>query len=204
LEADILATYSDGSAGIVLSSCDAGALAVVNADLAASNLPKTSVFVPLLAELIEQMRDRHRAAETAYCGEPMVVQLPAEAGGAAGLRILGPGDAAADAAGRYGELADEAVGAVWRWAAPAAPGVYRVERDGATVFAMAVDIPAEESRLDSLPPEVLTSRLAAGRPAVYRGMIDEGQRRDDSWKWFATACVACILGEISALLVFRT
>ena len=58
LEADVLATYNDGSAGIVLTSSDAGALAVINADLAASNLPKTSAFVPLLAELVEQMLDR--------------------------------------------------------------------------------------------------------------------------------------------------
>ncbi len=69
---------------------------------------------------------------------------------------------------------------------------------------MAVNIPAEESQLDVLPASVLTGRLAAGRTAAYHGTIDEGQRRDDFWKWFAVACVVCILGEISALLVFRT
>jgi hypothetical protein len=200
-------TYNDGSAGIVLCSSDAGVLAVVNADLAASNLPKTSAFVPLLAELVEQMLDRHRAADSALCGEPLVAHLPAETGAAAGLCVRGPNDRGPDSnAGRYGELADEAVGVAWRWTATGPPGIYRVERDGspAPVFSMAVNIPAEESQLDVLPPDVLTSRLAAGRTVVYHGIIDEGQQRDDFWKWFAVACVVCILGEVSALLIFRT
>ncbi len=90
VDADVLAGYNDGSAGMVLSSSDAGGLAVINADLAASNLPKTSAFVPLLAELVEQMLDRRRAADSAVCGEPLVALCPAEAGMAAGLRIRGP------------------------------------------------------------------------------------------------------------------
>ena len=104
----------------------------------------------------------------------------------------------------YGELVDEAAGAVWRWTSPGPPGVYRVERDGATVFAIAANIPAEESQLEVLPPDVLTGRLAAGHAAAYHGAIDESQQHDDFWKWFAVACVVCILGEISALLIFRT
>ena len=103
-----------------------------------------------------------------------------------------------------GELVDEAAGVVWRWTAPGPPGVYRVERDDAPAFAMAVNIPDEESQLDVLSSDVLTGRLAAGRTAVYRGAADEGQRRDDFWKWFAVACVGCVLGEIGALIVFRT
>lgn len=216
LETDVLAAYNDGSAGIVLCSSDAGALAVVNADLAASNLPKTSAFVPLLAELVEQMLDRHHGADSALCGEPLVAHLPAETGAATALRVRGPNDTGPDSnVGRYGELADEAVGVAWRWTAPGPPGVYRVEHDGAPapVFSMAVNIPAEESQLESLfdesspnalSPDVLASRLAANRTVVYHGIIDEGQQRDDFWKWFAVACVVCILGEVSALLIFRT
>jgi hypothetical protein len=213
VDADVLAGYSDGSAGIVLCSCDAGALAVINADLAASNLPKTPAFVPLLSELIEQMLDRGRATDATLCGEPLVAPLPSEAGMAAGLRIRGPENAAANDrrqessptnGGGYGELVDEAAGAVWHWANPGPPGVYRVERDGATVFALAANIPAEESQLEVLPAEVLTSRLAAGHAAAYHGAVDQSQQHDDSWKWFAVACVACILGEMSTLLIFRT
>jgi hypothetical protein len=82
--------------------------------------------------------------------------------------------------------------------------VYRVQRGGTTVFALAVDIPAEESQLDSLPADVFTQRLAAGRDVGYRGAGGEGDRRDDLWKWLAAACVLCLLGEVGALLAFRT
>jgi len=213
VEADVLAGYNDGSAGIVLCSSGAGALAVINADLAASNLPKTSAFVPLLSELVEQMLDRRRAADSTICGELLVAPLPSEAGAAAGLRIRGPENAATGDrrlespptnGGGCGELVDEAAGAVWRWTSPGPPGVYRVERDGATVFALSANIPAEESQLEVLPPDVLTGRLAAVCTAAYHGAVDESQQRDDFWKWFAVACVVCILGEMSALLIFRT
>ncbi len=221
VDADVLAGYNDGSAGIVLCSSDAGALAVINADLAASNLAKTPAFVPLLSELVEQMLDRRRAAASTVCGELLVAPLPSEAGMAAGLQIRGPENAAGGngkgdspvfaetktgtvPGGGCGELVDEAAGAVWRWTNPGPPGVYRVDRDGATVFAIAANIPAEESQLEVLPPDVLTGRLAAGRAAAYHGAIGESQQHDDSWKWFAVACVACILAEISALLIFRT
>jgi hypothetical protein len=220
VDADVLAGYNDGSAGVVLCSSGAGVLAVINADLAASNLPKTSAFVPLMAELVEQMLNRRRATNSAICGEPLVAPLPTDAGMAAGLRIRGP-DAAGDRSGKgdspifaetkigtvpgaYGELVDEAAGAIWHWTNPGPPGVYRVERDGTTVFALAANIPAEESQLDALPPSVLTSRLARGPNVAYHGTVDESQQRDDFWKWFAVACVVCFLGEMSALLIFRT
>jgi hypothetical protein len=103
-----------------------------------------------------------------------------------------------------GELADEAVGASWHWTSPGPPGVYQVERDGVAVFSTAVNIPAEESQLESLSSDTLMTRLAKDHASAYHGTIDEGQRRDDFWKWFAVACVVCILGETSALLFFRT
>jgi hypothetical protein len=205
VEADVLASYNDGSAGIVLTSSDAGVLAVINADLAASNLPKTAAFVPLLAELVEQMVNRRVSADLAYCGEPFVAHLPTDVASAAGLRLCGPDDASADLQdGRYGELVEDAAGTMWRWAAPDRLGAYRVDRDGTTVFAKAVNLPAEESNLEVLPGIVLTDRLAMGRGAVYRGTVDEGQGRDDFWKWLAVACVVCLIGETSALLTFRT
>jgi hypothetical protein len=203
VDADVLGVYNDGSAAMVLTSSDAGALAVINADLAASNLPKTAAFVPLMAELVEQMLNRPRVANAAFCGEPLVAHLPAEVGTASGLRACGPNGNGADT-GHCGELVDEAVGVVWRWTTPGPPGVYRVERNASPVFALAVNIPDEESQLDVLPSDVLTGRIAAGHTAIYRGAVDEGQRRDDTWKWFAIVCVGCVLGEIGALIAFRT
>ncbi len=205
LEDDVLATYSDGSACVVLTSSDAGSLAVVNADLRASNLAKTPAFVPLLSELVAGMLDRNRGSRAALCGEQLVAYLPSEAGPATGLQIVAPQAATAETPdGRFGQLADESVGVAWHWPQPSRPGVYRVLRDDRTVFAMAVNVPAEESQLDGLPPEVLTGRLAAGRSMYFRGAAAADDRRDDVWKWFAVGCVVCMLGELAALLAFRT
>lgn len=203
VDADILGTYNDGSAAIVLTSSDAGVLAVINADMAASNLPRTSAFVPVLTELVEQMIDRHRESNAAFCGEPWVAHLPAKTGAARGLSVRGPNGNGDDASHR-GEFVNEPSGVLWRWTTPGPPGVYRVERDAAAVFAAAVNVPDEESQLDVLASDVLTGRLAVGRKTAYRGASDEGRRRDDLWKWFAVACVGCVLGEIGALTVFRT
>jgi hypothetical protein len=205
LENDILATYNDGSAGVVITSSDAGAMAVINADLGTSNLPRTSAFVPMLNELIAEMLDRGHGANSAFCGEPLAAQLPADAGPSVGLRIVAPAAHGAETETNYcGELVDEAVSTAWRWPSPTQPGVYRIQRDAATVFSLALNFPPEESQLESMKPEVLTGRLGAGRNIVFRGAEDNSRRHDDFWWWFAAACVVCLLGETSALLVFRT
>jgi hypothetical protein len=103
-----------------------------------------------------------------------------------------------------GELVDEAVGAVWRWQNPTPPGVYRVVRGGQAVFSLAVQVPEEESQLETLDSEVLTGRLAAGHAVYSRNSAAESESRDDVWKWFLTGCVFCLLGELAALLGFRT
>ncbi len=217
LDDDIRATYNDGSACLVLSSSDAGALAVLNADLAASNLPRTPAFVPLMDELVEQMLSSHHIGPTAYCGEPLVVQLPTDAGSTAGLRLCGPetSEHATEEVNnevrrpeisdpQLGELRDGNLGVTWHCPAPATAGVYRVCREKATVFSLAVNVPEEESRLDSLPPDVLTDRLAAGMNTYYRHAAGQGGRRDDAWIGLIVACLVCMLGELVALLAFRT
>ena len=160
----------------------------------------------VLAELVEQMLDRHRAARRRFAASRWWRHLPRRGrrGGRpanpragrrrrrgrrrplrrTGRRGRGRGLAVGDARGRRASIASSAT------ACPSSP--------------WPSTIPPEESRLEVLPPEVLTSRLAAGRTAVYHGAADEGRRRDDFWKWFAVACVVCILGETSALLCFRT
>ena len=206
---DVLATYGDGSACLVLTTSDAGALAVINADLAASNLPKSKAFVPLLDELVQQMFQGNRADRTAACGEPTMPYLPAEAGTAAGLEIAGP-EATDDEPIEdvsLGSLGDEGLGVAWHWPSPERPGVYQVRRDDQVVFAMAVNAPAEESKFekpeDRLSPEVFEESLAGGRDVVYRGVSGDGDRRNDVWKWLAVACAVCLLGELVALLAFK-
>jgi hypothetical protein len=209
---DVLATYNDGSACLVSTVSDAGSLVVLNADLAASELPGKSLFVLLVQALTDRIMNRNGGPAQAWCGERLVAQLPPEVLSANGLRIVGAqssrsaaiNTAGEPSGGRYGDLIEEGAGVAWNWRAPERPGVYRVCRDDVTVFAQAMEIPAEESQLDYLAPEVLRERLAAGREIYYRSAAAEEERRDDLWKWFAVACVVCVLGELTSLIGFRT
>jgi hypothetical protein len=207
---DVLASYSDGSASVVLASSDAGSLAVINADLKDSNIPKTWAFLPLVEELVHGLLDRGRVNDTAYCGEQMVVQLPGDVGPSPGLKLVG---LSAESIARVeeaqtsekpcGELGDESAGAVWRWNAPVKPGVYGVKHDQNVIFAKAVALPPDESDLETLDLAKLTDRLAAGHAAYYHSATAEGQRRDDLWMWLVSSCVLCMIGETGAMIIFR-
>jgi hypothetical protein len=149
---------------------------------------------------------RGRGPQPAFCGERLVVPLPPGVASPAGLSILGPapGAAAEPSGGRLGELLDEGATVAWRWRSPDRPGVYRVVRDGVTLLARAVEIPSEESDLESLAPQTIKQRLAADYQVYYRQADSEEDRRDDFWKWLAAACVVCLLGETISLLVLRS
>jgi hypothetical protein len=216
LAGDVLATYNDGSACLVSTVSEAGSLVVLNADLAASELPGKPMFVLLVQSLVDRILNRSSGPAQRWCGEPLAAQLPPEVQSAAGLRIVGPEPYSSRSAvmseqdssrrsvmSTTGELIEEGAGVVWNWHAPDRPGVYLVCRDKDTIFAQAIEIPAEESELEYLAPEVI-QRLAAGRQIDYRSAAAEEERRDDFWKWFAVACVVCGLGELTSLMVFRT
>ena len=198
---DILAVYNDGSAGLVVVQTDTGALAILNADLNTSNLPRTAAFVPLIEEVLHGLMDRRRENESAYCGELLFVQLPSDAGPAAVLQAFDL--QRADADGSYGELIDEETGTVWSWTSPDRPGVYGIQRGESVVFARAAVIPSEESDMESLDMQTLVSRLAAGHASYYHSVADGGDRRSDFWIWFVVACVLCMIGEVGAMIAFR-
>ncbi len=221
LKDDVRASYQDGSPCIVLTASDAGVLAVINADLGASNLPRTRAFVPLLDELVKEMLIRNRSEAADLCGELLVRELPREAGPKNGLSIHGPqatgpeatdpqaadpeATGAEESGRQFGDLVDQGVAVTWRWPSPDRPGVYQVRRDDEIVFATAVTIPAEESNLDRIGPEGLKKIAGAGgRSIYYRTEAAAAEQRDDCWKWFAVACVVCMLAELTALLGFRT
>ena len=205
LQDDVLATYNDGTACMVFSTADAGVLAVINADLAASNLPKTAAFLPLMDELIERMFRRRGSGKPEVCGELLVANLPSDAGSVAGLRIVGPdeNDESETTDDRYGRLSDEGVSVVWQWTSPDQPGAYRVLRDETTVFSIAINVPAEESSSEILRVKDLTGRLAGGREVYFHGGRQDDGRQDTFWRWCAALCAVCILGEFGALLGFR-
>lgn len=197
LKEDVLATYSDGTAGLVWATSGTGSLVVLNADLADSSLARSAVFVPLMGELTGNLLARNRSSQVVHCGDATTAWLPPEAGAAAGLEIRGP-------VAEYrelGELVDEPSGVAWRWPSAGPPGVYEVLRDGKAVLAMATAVPAEESNLRTMPA---SSGMAGGRNVQIRSAIGGVKDQDDLWTWIGVACLALMLAELVALRAFRT
>jgi hypothetical protein len=197
---DVLASYSDRSAALVLTTCGAGALAVLNADLSQSNLPSSGAFVPMIGELVGRLLSQRRSDDAAPCGEPLAAYLPAEAGAAAGLTIVSDDPKQTN----LGAVSDEGSFVLWRWESAGPPGIYSVKRDPATVFALATAAPALESDLEPIDPDLLTARLAGGRTVSYQSATNDPQTKDSAWSWFLVACAGCMLCEFLVLRLFRT
>ena len=207
LSDDILASYTDRSICLVVTACGGGTLAVLNADLSASNLAKERPFVTILGELVSRLMGRSRAGDAWSAGEPLAVYLPTTAGPPQGLLIASPpatGNPDYQSSGS-GELREESNGVLWRMSHAGSPGIYQVLRGGSTVFALATGIPAEESDLRPLEPIVLKERLAGGRAVAFHAVGGaEEEPHDDFWVWLAVGCVLCLLGELLALKWFKT
>ena len=198
LQDDILATFGDRTAALVITGCGAGTVAVLNADLSESNLPSSPVFVPLIAELTNRLMATGAATDAAPCGEPLAAYLPPETTAAAGLSVVGPdGAKVADAT-----ISQEGGFVLWRADAAGPPGVYAVKRDKQTAFALATAPPAGESDLEALEPATLKTRLAAGRTVAFEGANDEPPR-DVAWTWILVGCATCMIGEFAVLRLFR-
>jgi hypothetical protein len=196
---EVVATYSDQSAALIVTDCGAGTLAVLNSSLADSSLPSSTVFVPLAGELVSRLLNRTPIADAASSGELAVSYLPPDAGAAAGLKIQGPSESVP-----LGELAEESGSVSWRWPAAGTPGVYHVKRAANDVFALATAVPQQEADLQSIDSVVLKDRLAGGRTVAFRGVGEEDAPRDTRWAWLAVACAGCMLCELGVLKLFRT
>lgn len=196
-----LAILSDRSALLVLVPSGAGAMAVMNCDLEASDLPKSQVFVPMLGELVHRLLGETMATRELAPGEPVALLLPANLGSDPGLKLA----TNVPDTDNLGELVPEALGTVWRAPAAGSPGVYEVRRGNATAFAIASGIPQAESDLRALPADVFEQRLSAGRRLQFRSASNSGKERQDWWwTWLAVACLGCVLGEVVVLKLFRT
>ena len=198
---DLVASYNNGSAAMVVTSSGAGTLAVMNVDLVRSNLPASGAFVPLIGELVERLLSHGRRNESVESGEPAAVYLPPEVASTDGLRVVAT---PADASANPGELVVENAGVLWRTSAAGAPAVYEVKRGPKTVFAVAAETPAEESDLRPIDPATLKDRLAAGRSVYYRGSDSDSEERDKLWTYLALGCAIAMLMEFALLRVFRT
>ena len=191
------AGLSDGSTFLLVTSCGAGRIGVLNTDLLAGNLPASPAFVPLVNELAARLIGGGAVLEGFVIGDAATFPLPPNAGPSSGLRIEGPGD-------DLGRLADEASGAVWRCGANSVPGVYRIKRGEQTVFAAAATLAPEEADLTALEPDLLRGRLAGQRQVFVRSARDHDRDADHAWIWLAIACLTCLIGEVVALAYYRT
>jgi hypothetical protein len=196
---DVLASFNDGSSALVVTTCGAGTLALVNADLAASNITASSAFVPILGELRDRLLGRQRTLET-VCGEAQTVYLPPSAGIAAGLRITGPPGADET----LGQLRDDQTGVLWSAPRLTKPGIYQVLRDDKVVFEIACALSADESDLRPIDPELFRNRLSGGRTVSFHDAAKPDEAWEDFWVWLALVGAVCLLGELVVLKIFRT
>lgn len=196
---DVLANFNDGSCAVLSSSCGAGTIAFINADLAASNIPISPAFVPILGELRDRLLSRPRQAE-AFCGERQAVYLPSSVGNAASLRIVGP--AGADES--LGQLKEETNGVLWKVPPLSKAGAYQVLSEGKPIFAIASTIAPDEADLRPIDPTVLQNRLSGGRQIQFRAASQTEDAWEDFWVWLTLAGALCIIGELVVLRVFRT
>jgi hypothetical protein len=201
---DVLATYSDQTAALVVTSCGAGTLAIFNVSLADSTLPGSGAFVPLIGELTDRLMSRRKTGDTAHPGEQVLSFLPPEAGSSNDLKpvAINPTGKAGDT----GALTEEGGSVLWKWDAAGPPGVYAVRRGATDVFALATTIAPGESDLSSMDPAVLKDRLAGGRTISFQaaGASEESGERDTRWAWITAACAMCMVLEIGVLKLFRT
>lgn len=197
VESDILVTYNDRSAGLIRTTCGAGLLAVLNADLSTSNLPASPLFVPVISEVAAQLVARHAATDL-ETGEPVASWLPVDQVQTLGLTLLGPAGT-----GEYGSLVQDGQQISWRCASLPQPGIYRVTKDQQVVFAASAGLPAEESDLTVLDGQLLTKRMGAGHTVEF-SHAQQRQETREWWPWWLAACAICMLLEWGVLRVFRT
>jgi hypothetical protein len=199
LSDDVLATYSDRSAALVVTSCGAGTIAVLNADLTESNLPASPLMVPVVQELAGRLLSTHATASASACGEPFAAYLPPDTTTPDRLSVVDPaGIRQSDAT-----LTQDGTLVLWHQDAAGPPGVYQVKRGDDTVYALATAAPASESDLQTLDPQTLKTRLAAGRSVYFENSADQPPRADQ-WTWILVACAGCLIGEVGVLKLFRT
>lgn len=206
---DVLAGYDDGSAALVVTTAGSGTLAVWNVDLDRSNLVKSPMFVPLLDELIGRLLSNGSVGDGYVCGETLVAHLPSQIVTGSGLELTTAKQTVKDVSTeererekvvKLGSLQDERLGVLWHWDAPSRPGVYEVRQEDQACFALAVNQPAEESRLDRLGAQVFTERLSGGRQLAFQPADSEETQKDEAWAILAVLCLLCVFCEWGMVL----
>jgi hypothetical protein len=202
LQSQILASLSDSSALLYLTACDAGQIAVLNADLDQSNWCREANFLPVVGELVESLLSGRTQPGEAFCGEPLVRLLPPEVGSDAAL-AASVADHQSPPATEYGrwEWSAEQGSLVWSWPEPPGAGIYQLSKADRVVAMTATAAPPTESNLNTLDQTVLQGRLAGSREVGFRSLADGTQHEDQLWNWLI---VGCVLGLASEMLVLRS
>jgi Aerotolerance regulator N-terminal/von Willebrand factor type A domain len=201
LQDQILASLSDLSALMYITACDAGQIAVLNADLDRSSWCVQPSFLPVLSELLQELLSSRSQPGEAFCGEPMVRLLSAEIAADASLAVS-VADQHTPSASEYGRWEWSATqgSLVWSWGDPPGAGVYQLAHGDSVVAMVATAAPPSEADLKSLEQSVLQGRLAGSRQVGFRDQTDSNQPEDQLWTWLI---VACVLGLASEIVVLR-
>jgi hypothetical protein len=202
----VLASLSDSSALLYATACDAGQIAVLNADLDQSNWCVEASFLPVLSELLQQLLSGRSQAGEAFCGEPMVRLLAPEVTADANLiaSFADHQSPSADDFGRW-EWSARQGSLVWSWAEPVGAGVYQLSQNDKVVAMAATAAPPAEANLKTLEQSVLQGRLAGSREVGFRDQSDGGgSKRDYVWNWLIVGCVLGLASEIVVLRSFRS
>ncbi len=200
---DVLASFDDGAAALVVTACGRGRLAVLNADLEQSRLPASPLFVPLVQELADRLTQGDGLRCSAAVGQPVQIFLPASTAGARETSVVGPSAVTQPC----GVLEDTETGVLWHWDAVEEPGVYRVVQRERVVQALAAACPRSESDLRLLDPEVMVAGVAGAQAVEVRRNsteAEESERRQEWWPWLMMAAAGCLLVELGVLKLFRT
>ena len=217
----ILATYSDGSAALVITRVAAGRLAVLNMPIGVpgQHLAAFPIFVPLIQELCVDLVEggNERGQAGAVCGQAYSQLIPrcAELGGntaaAPGKKFRlerANGEPVPLSGDNAPAFRNEGGNTVFGWSAAGEPGAYQIKRGDEIIAGFTVTPPfSEESNLTALDPEVLTQRLAQDR-TVSVVSAEKLADRDDSDKehfhFFFIGALACLFLELCILKAFRT
>ncbi|MFW5857679.1 MAG: BatA domain-containing protein [Planctomycetota bacterium] len=202
-EAEILAAYPDGSAGIALSPVGHGRAIFANLPAApdAGAMAGSPLFPSLLHELLRLLRAGGEGDEAAP-GHAWRLTVPS--GGAAAPRVAGPD----------GEGVDATVlsrGRTLRLALPPAqrPGIYTVRAGEETLAIGVVNVDARESDTRPIRLDAILDRTASGDGGGVTVLDAEGQLARAGaptrlWPWLLGAAAACLALEMLVLAVWRS
>ncbi len=205
LQTQVLASLSDTSTLLYATACDAGQIAVLNADLDQSNWCVQPSFLPVLGELLQQLLSGRSQAGEALCGEPMVRLLPPEVATDSNL-VASVADHQSPSSADYGrwEWSDRQGSLVWSWAEPTGAGVYQLSQGDSVVAMAATAAPAAEADLKTLDRSVVQGRLAGLRKVGFHDLSDGRHAEDHLWTWLIVGCVLGLASEIVVLRSFRS